>query len=139
MDKTKRRMRLDDLEGSIVYLSGPMTGRLNFNFAQFDAWAAELRNAGAVVLNPAETAGGATHLPREWYFRMDFAVIGNAEAVVLMPGWDNSRGATIEALYANELGVPLYQLDTSTDGIPYLTRIAKIYSFDVRYDCHLEF
>lgn len=98
-----------------VYLAGPMSGHIDYGFPVFNAAAQQLRELGYVVLNPAETAGGASHLEREWYFRFDFAVIANVDAIFLLPGWKDSAGAKAEVVYANEIGLGIYEL-TVTNG-----------------------
>lgn len=93
-----------------VYLAGQMSGLREYNFGEFNRYAAILRQAGYTVINPAETAGEATHLPRWWYFRLDFAFIRNVDFVFVIPGWSNSRGATAEAIQATEMGKEIYAL-----------------------------
>jgi hypothetical protein len=92
-----------------VYLAGPMSGIDGYNFNEFHSAAASLREHGIVVISPAETAGGVKHLPREMYFRYDFSVINVVDAVVVLPVWELSRGATAEVVHATEISVPVYE------------------------------
>lgn len=91
-----------------VYLSGPMTGKPGFNYAAFNELAADLRERGYVVLNPAENFGGATDRPREDYMRLDLAHVLEADEVIVLDGWEQSRGATLEVKVALECGIPVY-------------------------------
>jgi len=109
----------------IIYLSGPMNGYDNYNFDAFDMWADRLRESGYVVLSPAETAGGAQHLDRHWYFRFDFAIIATVNYVFLMPGWNESAGAKAEAIMACEMGIPLYELHEA-DGSFLLVEVSDL-------------
>ena len=93
-----------------VYLAGPMSGLPNYNFDEFDRIAGLLRDGGYTVLSPADTAGKADHLPRDWYFRMDFAIIANVDYVFTMPGWQASKGARAEVIMATEMGVEVWAL-----------------------------
>lgn len=98
------------MRSKIVYLSGQMSGLDGYNFAEFDRYAALLREQGYVVISPAETAGGVDHLPRQWYFRFDFAVIATVDFVFVMPNWTKSAGARAEVIMANEMGIPIFEL-----------------------------
>lgn len=98
----------------LVYLSGPMTGLPNENYPAFHEAAARLRAIGFDVLNPAETAGGATHLPRHIYMDVDIGYVKAADAVVVMQGWRNSDGAKLEAIVASSMDKPVFTYDPRT-------------------------
>lgn len=103
-----------------VYISGPMTGLPNFNHDEFNRVAAELRNRGYEVLNPAETKVEEYPLdfqPRNenderkmWqaYMREAIRMMMDADVIVTLPGWEKSRGAKIEVILGNDLGIPVY-------------------------------
>ena len=99
-----------------VYLAGPMSGLPNYNFEVFERYARILREQGYTVVSPHDTAGQATHLPRSWYFRMDFAIIANVDYVFFIPGWQTSAGARAEAIMATEMGVDCWVLGRT--GLP---------------------
>ena len=92
-----------------IYLAGQMSGLDGYGFDSFAEATKVLRDMGIVVMSPAETAGGVAHLPRNWYFRFDFAVIGVCDAVVVLPSWTKSQGAQAEVVHATEIGVPVYE------------------------------
>lgn len=92
------------------YLSGPMSYRLDWNKHAFAAYAEALRAAGLTIINPAESAGGVTNLKREWYLELDYHLVSVSGGVILMPGWRDSDGAKREALFADSLGIPLYEI-----------------------------
>lgn len=93
----------------LLYLAGPMTGYPDFNFPAFHAAARHLRSQGFDVINPAETAGGATHLDRETYMAIDLGYVGAADGIAVLPGWQNSPGAQLEVLTAINRGKPVYE------------------------------
>ncbi len=95
-----------------IYVAGPMTGLPEHNFPAFHATASLLRAAGCEVVNPASNFGGRTDLPRPIYLRVDVALLLGCDAVVMLPGWRNSRGAKLEYLLARELGMPVIDSQT---------------------------
>lgn len=87
------------------YIAGPMTGYPEHNYPAFHKAAAEMRALGWEVINPAENHGGNTTLPREDYFRTDIPQLVSCDAVLLLRGWEQSRGARLEFAVARECGV----------------------------------
>lgn len=89
-----------------VYLSGPMTGYPEHNFPAFAAAREELRADGLTVLCPAEA--GTVH-GWDWaqYLKRDLALLFQAEAVVVLPGWRDSKGAALEVYVARQFGYPI--------------------------------
>ena len=85
-----------------IYISGPMTGLPDFNRPAFNAKAAELRALGHEVVNPAELPeipGGT------WadYMKVDIKLMLDCEAIWMLPGWVNSKGACLEVHIADDL------------------------------------
>jgi len=87
-----------------IYIAGPMTGLPENNYPAFNEAAAKLRDAGYEVENPAENPEPQC---KTWagYMRMAIAQVVRCSCVVLLPGWENSKGAVIEHRLANELGM----------------------------------
>lgn len=89
------------------YLAGPMSGLTDRNFPAFDAAARELRAHGVHIISPAELdweQGLAPDgdLPQGSTYgdvlgRDIKIVIDDVVGIVLLPGWEKSRGARIEA------------------------------------------
>ena len=79
----------------ILYVAGPMTGLLEFNYPAFNAAADDLRAKGHAVLNPADIE---TVRPQawDWYMRRAIAMVVQAEGLAMLPGWENSKGARLE-------------------------------------------
>jgi hypothetical protein len=94
-----------------LQLIGKMTGMEGWNYSAFDEAASRLREAGHVVFNPAETAGGDTTLPRSYYMRASIGGLLNAEGVVTLPGWETSPGAKTEIRVALALGLPVFSYE----------------------------
>lgn len=88
-----------------TYIAGPMSGLPEFNHPAFAAKAAELRAAGVDVINPAEF-DAEIGLDQPWavYLRRDLVLLAErCDAVVLLPGWERSKGARLEHHVATEL------------------------------------
>lgn len=109
-----------------IYLAGPMRGIPEFNFPAFYAAADRLRAEGHEVFNPAErdndvhgtdiskgnTAGDEELAAKQHGFNLrealgaDLAwICAKADAIALLPGWENSKGATAERAAAIALGL----------------------------------
>lgn len=86
-----------------IYISGPMTNMLNLNFPLFHSTAASLRAAGHSVINPAELNPD----PGTWSecMRRDIKALMDCDTVATLPGWNDSRGASLEVHIGRELGM----------------------------------
>ena len=91
-----------------LYLAGPMTGLPEFNYPAFRAAAQEWRECGWDVLDPSEKFGGRLDLPYEVYIKASIIDVLASEAIAVLPGWENSRGATLEVSIGRALGYPIY-------------------------------
>jgi len=87
-----------------LYVSGPMTGLPEFNYPAFDQAASELRRAGHEVCSPHEVEVQETW---EDYLRIDLRLLLGCEAVATLPGWESSRGASLECHVARCLGMTI--------------------------------
>ncbi|HCY15586.1 MAG: hypothetical protein A2Z93_06320 [Curvibacter sp. GWA2_64_110] len=87
-----------------IYIAGPMTGLPELNYPAFNAAAARLRALGFEVENPAENQ--EPHCG-SWlgYMRMAIRQLSQCDGVVLLPGWQESKGARIEHQLATQLGL----------------------------------
>ena len=85
-----------------IYLSGPMTGLPDFNRPEFNRVAAILRAQGHHVFNPAETD---EYEPRQSFAEYTRFICLEADKVVLLKGWQNSKGASVEVKLAVYIGV----------------------------------
>lgn len=86
-----------------IYLSGPMSGLPGLNFTTFHSMTASLRAGGHTFTNPAELNpdGGA------WNdcMRRDIVALMECNTVATLPGWENSKGACLEVLIVDRLGM----------------------------------
>jgi hypothetical protein len=115
-----------------IYLAGPMTGIPQFNYPAFHTAAARLRELGHTVFNPAESdspeyqaaamaspdgaQGSISHLPHSSWgdiLAEDVKMIseGGVEAIVTLPGWQNSKGARLEVFLGMLCRIPMYEFE----------------------------
>ena len=88
---------------SRLYLSGPMTGIPNYNHELFDRVAKEFRDANFAVCSPAEFFDCDLTKERKEYMREAVKYLLEADTIVLLPGWEESKGARLEVGIATEL------------------------------------
>lgn len=116
-----------------VYLAGPMRGIPEFNFPAFHAAAQRLRAKGHTVFNPAERdekefgkiscpSGHEDDFAKLVGFKDGLSVLRNcfladtqwicqfADAIALLPGWENSKGAKAEKALCEALGLQVFIL-----------------------------
>lgn len=115
-----------------AYIAGPMSGKPYFNRDLFNGAAELLRNYGWNVFNPAEhdalqygeamltsNPTGDHQIAKKVFgfdLRMTLAIdlewlCRHADAIVMLPDWQMSKGATAEYYTARALGLPVYQFD----------------------------
>jgi|SRR5882762_9974746 len=109
-----------------IYLAGPMSNIPHFNFPAFNAATLRLRSAGHEVFNPAECdinrhggidigaenpTGCAALAAEKHGFSLRDALADDtayickeADAIAMLPGWENSKGARAEHALAFALG-----------------------------------
>ena len=79
-----------------VYISGPITGTTDYmeRFAQIER---RLMRSGYTVVNPAKVNANlpvdTTHAE---YMEMSFTMLDMCDAILMMNGWQQSRGAGME-------------------------------------------
>lgn len=103
-----------------LYLAGPMRNIEHYNFPAFDEAAAALRGRGYIVFNPADhdRACGFDHMGLKGHEAEDFGfdlrkalkadlswICESADGLAVLPGWENSLGATAEVATAKALGL----------------------------------
>jgi hypothetical protein len=90
-----------------------MRGVPKWNFPAFDAAEAMWREAGHQPFSPAQINRALKYSPEDGtslrhVIHMDMACILSADAIAMLPGWEQSSGSTIELALAQFLGLPVY-------------------------------
>jgi hypothetical protein len=118
-----------------LYLAGPMTGHPELNFPTFMRYARLLRERGHEVINPAEESlkyhgmpwtGRLTEeevvflaqTPWDEYLSKDLEAIDGVDAIAVLPGWQQSDGATREVAHARSQSKPIYHAVLLASGDP---------------------
>jgi hypothetical protein len=91
------------------YLAGPMTGIKDLNFPAFHREAAHYRAQGHDVVNPAEVNADPT-MSWNTCMRKDIPELCTCDGILMMPGWERSKGATLEHYIARQLDMQVVYL-----------------------------
>lgn len=85
----------------MIYISGPITGDKNYKL-KFRAAKQQLEARGYDVVNPAELADvlPAEHMSHEEVLRTCKDLILQCDALVTLPGWEQSLGCQREVGFA---------------------------------------
>ena len=105
-----------------VYIAGPMRGLPGHNFAAFDKATTLWREHGHSVYSPAEADrasgfDGTTTPPRGFVdaaILRDVEEIVRADAIAVLPGWEQSRMAAVEVALVCALDPPRLVCDAVT-------------------------
>lgn len=95
----------------MIYIAGPMTGYPQHNYPAFEAAAGDLRALGFRVVSPHELHDDDMGRPFDWYLRRDLKALVECDAIALLPGWQDSRGASLEHHVAVALGLQVFTIE----------------------------
>ena len=89
-----------------IYVSGQCSGLPFNNYPAFMSAELQLRALGYDVVNPTTLPGHAQH-DQTWesFMRVDLPALCTCDALALLPGWHNSRGARLE--YHNAIALSM--------------------------------
>ena len=107
----------------VVYICGPMRGYPDYNFPTFDRAERILRNRGYHPVSPAamdrlfEGWGAAPPGDAEFtqsdfkrFILRDLVALMDCDAICMLPGWQDSKGAKLEKALAEFLGLEEVEL-----------------------------
>ena len=91
-----------------VFLSGPISTRLETYKAEFDNAARIVSEAGHLPLNPATLPLG---MENRDYMRISLAMLDSADLLLQLPDWGQSAGAVAERAFALKIGIERLTLE----------------------------
>jgi Domain of unknown function (DUF4406) len=100
---------------TVIYVSGPMSGKVDHNVPAFQAATKILRKAGYKVIDPSENDAGSRDKPWAFYMNLDLVSVAKSNALVLLPGWEWSKGANIEIANAERLEKNIFEIVNGND------------------------
>ena len=103
-----------------VYLSGPMRGLPDHNFYAFDLAQENWEKKGHQVFSPASISRAMGYTPDvavdkdhiRHVMLSDIACIYHCDAIAMLPGWEKSKGSTVELAMAQFLELKVYDAIT---------------------------
>ena len=91
-----------------IYIAGKISGDLDYK-DKFDALEKGLsdRWGSSAIINPAKLPEGMTSRD---YMAICIPMLIRADMIILIPGWEDSKGATIEKMLAEYIGIRVVPL-----------------------------
>lgn len=102
----------------IYYISGPIAFIPNKNKEAFDSASRDLADLNILFINPLDLdetdplphSDNNTDKNYLNLLRRDITYLMHCDGVVVLPGWEISRGASLEVLIALKLDMPIFKL-----------------------------
>lgn len=122
------------MEVFMAYISGGMTGYKDYNFPRFNQVEEMLQRRGFHTFNPADL-GVIDDWDWDDYMRYDINIIVSYYrkydnfVMVMLEGWENSKGACVEHSLASALGVPIVHVKEIDNLVKYKNVIEGKYKW----------
>ncbi len=95
----------------LVYLSGPYTGDVHWNILKARLMAIKMWEAGFAVICPHLNTAHFEQdcsVSYEDYLEGDLRIIEGCDAMLMLEGWEDSKGSVKEEEHAGEKGIPVF-------------------------------
>lgn len=99
---------ISEIQGKSVFLSGPITGVDGYKDKFADATEIIRALGASAIFNPAAEIPDSTE--REEAMNICTDKVTTSDCVVVLDGWENSKGALIEYVFSRACGIPHYEL-----------------------------
>lgn len=94
-----------------LYVSGPMSGLPDWNFPAFNAASEKVRALGYEAINPVDI-NPDPGTPWEMCLRADIKALCDCDGIVMIDGWEKSKGAHLELNVAHRLGMKIFNINS---------------------------
>ena len=104
----------------VVYVAGPYMGethdgksffQIHTNIMVAREWAKKVFALGAFAFCPHLNCFHMeldTDFSADWWRKADLEILERCDAVLLIPGWENSRGSVMEKTFAQDNSIPVF-------------------------------
>ena len=101
---------------TLIYIAGPMTGKPELNFPEFNRVAKLLRDNGFNPVNPAEfDSDGMLYSD---ILARDINALSKCSTILMLNGWMTSKGARTEHIFASNTGKRIVYLKDQVELTP---------------------
>lgn len=99
-----------------VYISGPISGDPNYK-EKFRKAEEALKDLHLIPSNPATNPNNLTY---RQYIDAGLQQLSNCDMILMLPGWEHSKGARLEHAYAETVGMPILRSEIDHGGKLYI-------------------
>lgn len=95
-----------------IYLSGPITNEKNYrlNFLRAENTVRSYVK-GSVIVSPMRLGDILPNGSHKEYMELCYSLVAMSNVMVMLPGWEKSRGARKERTLALEMKMPIFELN----------------------------
>lgn len=95
-----------------IYLSGPIKNEKNYrlNFLRAEN-TVRSHVKGSVIVSPMRLEDILPNGTHKEFMELCYSLVGMSNVMVMLPGWEKSRGARKERTLAIEMKMPIVELD----------------------------
>jgi len=98
-----------------IYLSGPITGQEKLNAPLFRAVRLALESqrfddAPTIAVDPHDLVPSTASHQDGMRLCLNELTMGDFDAILMLPGWEDSKGAMLEVAVAKAIGLKLFKL-----------------------------